>query len=200
MGNRALLVSEKTNIGVYLHWNGGFDSVSAFTEYCRLRNFRDFDDDYGVARFCQIVGNFFGGSLSIGVVDTSHITEENAGWYDNGIYVIEGWKIKRHIGYEDEEETISEEELLNFLDCIDRCQPEKERLGHGFIYASEVAPDFLMVGDKVYITTMCERVEEVTIVGIKDGVPYTNLYGNTPEDWKNIPSNYIKVPVRLASH
>ena len=31
MGNRAIIKGFGTNIGVYVHWNGGYDSVLAFT-------------------------------------------------------------------------------------------------------------------------------------------------------------------------
>ena len=38
MGNRAVITTEKNfennGVGVYLHWNGGYDSVSAFLKYC----------------------------------------------------------------------------------------------------------------------------------------------------------------------
>ena len=67
MGNRSIIKPKDKNIGVYLHWNGGIDSVTAFLKYCELRRFRSLDDTYGMARFCQVVGNFFGGSLSIGI-------------------------------------------------------------------------------------------------------------------------------------
>lgn len=30
MGNRAVITTEEKQIGVYLHWNGGRDSVQAF--------------------------------------------------------------------------------------------------------------------------------------------------------------------------
>ena len=49
MGNRAVITTrenfENNGIGVYLQWNGGRDSVSAFLEYCRLRNFRPPEED-----------------------------------------------------------------------------------------------------------------------------------------------------------
>ena len=63
MGNRAVITTrenfENNGIGVYLQWNGGRDSVSAFLEYCRLRNFRPPEEDnYGWARLIQIIANF----------------------------------------------------------------------------------------------------------------------------------------------
>ena len=37
MGNRALIKGKGSNLGVYVHWNGGYDSVLAFTHYCKLK-------------------------------------------------------------------------------------------------------------------------------------------------------------------
>ena len=79
MGNRAVIttstdinVSESNDIGVYLHWNGGRDSVEAFLLYCKLKGYRTPEyDNYGWARLCQVIGNFFGGGLSITNTDYS---------------------------------------------------------------------------------------------------------------------------------
>lgn len=32
MGNRAIITTKKRDLGVYLHWNGGRDSVGAFLD------------------------------------------------------------------------------------------------------------------------------------------------------------------------
>ena len=47
MGNRAVITNSKsfdvansTDLGVYLHWNGGRDSVEAFLKYCKLKGYR----------------------------------------------------------------------------------------------------------------------------------------------------------------
>ena len=52
MGNRAVITASLSNdpqtsndIGIYLHWNGGRDSVEAFLEYCKRRGFRPPDQD-----------------------------------------------------------------------------------------------------------------------------------------------------------
>ena len=56
MGNRAVITTQEylTNpdtIGVYLHWNGGRDSVQAFLLYCKLKGYRPPETDcYGWAR------------------------------------------------------------------------------------------------------------------------------------------------------
>ena len=67
MGNRAVITTvdgwKNNGIGIYLHWNGGKDSIEAFLKYCKLRGFRN--GDYGMARLTQVIANFFGGELSI---------------------------------------------------------------------------------------------------------------------------------------
>ena len=88
MGNRAVITTSKsldvarsTDIGVYLHWNGGRDSVEAFLKYCKLKGYRSPETDcYGWARFCQVIGNFFGGGLSLGIDKCCNLDCDN---YDN---------------------------------------------------------------------------------------------------------------------
>lgn len=80
-------------VGVYLHWNGGMDSITAFCEVCKRMKFRGpVSDSYGVARFVQVVANFFGdGGLSVGVDTLMHLDCNN---YDNGVYVVDDkWEI-----------------------------------------------------------------------------------------------------------
>jgi len=104
MGNRAVIAFQEENwtevqpdsVGIYLHWNGGPDSVSAFLRAAaHLDNRRD---DYGVARLCQIIGNWFGGTLSIGIGKCRTLDTDNG---DNGTYVVDfkqyGWTIARRI-------------------------------------------------------------------------------------------------------
>ena len=91
MGNRAVITTPDKKMGVYLHWNGGRDSVEAFLHYCELHGFRSPDrDPYGWARLCQVIGNFFGGGLSVGVGLYDQLDTDN---WDNGVYIIEGWRI-----------------------------------------------------------------------------------------------------------
>lgn len=80
-------------VGVYLHWNGGRASVEGFCEACRRLKFRGgASDSYGVARFVQVVANFFGSEgLSVGVDTLEHSDCDN---YDNGVYVVDDkWQI-----------------------------------------------------------------------------------------------------------
>lgn len=126
MGNRAVITTPDNRIGVYLHWNGGRDSVQAFLMYCNLRGFRPPEqDDYGWARLCQVIGNFFGGDLSIGIDTTDRLDCDNG---DNGMYIIKNWEIvgrKFFQGLEQDNYNISD-----MLVEIDEKQPEGDRLGY----------------------------------------------------------------------
>ena len=199
MGNRAIVKPEGKDIGVYLHWNGGIDSVTAFLKYCELRNFRDFDDSYGVARFCQVVGNFFGGSLSIGIYSGVGETQRDAAYIDNGIYVVKGWKIVRHIGEREPKEGY---DLDDMLKAIDIKQPEKEQLGE-FLDAVETDISEVKIGDIVFVQDIEGRFEKWEVIGIGEdryvnghnvlGVPYVDKWMHGPDN----PNNYIFGKVRV---
>lgn len=153
MGNRAVIKPVDKNIGVYLHWNGGRDSVEAFLTYCKLRGFRDFGgknaDGYGISRFMQVVGNFFGGGLSIGLETNVEVSDKYAEWLDNGIYEIDGWEIVGRYPKDITEQHAYD--LLEMLCSIDEQQPENDRLGKGYIYGTPVPVTQLKRGDKVWV-------------------------------------------------
>ena len=37
MGNRAVITTKERKIGLYLHWNGGRDTVEPLLKYCELQ-------------------------------------------------------------------------------------------------------------------------------------------------------------------
>ena len=130
MGNRAVITTRSKDIGVYLHWNGGRDSVKAFLKYCKLKGYRPPElDCYGWARLCQVIGNFFGGELSIGIDKYDKLDKDNG---DNGVYVIENWNIvdRLFISWPEQHEY----DLIGMLKSINNAQPEKERLSEEVIY------------------------------------------------------------------
>ena len=54
MGNRAVITTPDRKLGLYLHWNGGRDTVEPLLRYCELKGYRDpAKDDYGWARMCH---------------------------------------------------------------------------------------------------------------------------------------------------
>ena len=95
MGNRAVITTApyaETNVGIYLHWNGGRESVEAFLDAAKALGMRSPGGDpyYAMARLVQIIGNYFGGSTSLGIGLCSELDGES----DNGTYVIgDDWQI-----------------------------------------------------------------------------------------------------------
>lgn len=129
MGNRAVITTRNKDLGVYLHWNGGRDSVEAFLKYCELKGYRPPERDcYGWARLCQVIGNYFGGELSIGIDKYEKLDTDNG---DNGVYVIENWKIVDRLFIDWPEQ--NEYDLIGMLKDINKAQPEDEQLSEEVI-------------------------------------------------------------------
>ena len=95
MGNRAVITIKEDNRpqedwrSLYLHWNGGRDTVEPLLHVAKLYEVRC-DSSYGIARLSQIMGNYFGGTLSLGVGTYKQLDTDN---FDNGVYVVEDWEI-----------------------------------------------------------------------------------------------------------
>lgn len=201
MGNRAVITTkenyENNGVGVYLHWNGGYDSVSAFLKYCELKGYRTPDTDcYGFARLCQVIGNFFGGALSVGINTVDRLDCDN---WDNGVYIIKGWKIVDRKHFDGAEQM--NYKLEDMLEQIDKSMPEAEQLGE-YLKAKEIPTNKVKVGDTVYIMDFDGKVNKHKVMGFGtdehhngtnvSGLPYVNLYKDSDGkyDW-NI-NNYIR--------
>tara|TARA_R110000824_G_scaffold151398_1_gene322375 strand:- start:107 stop:475 length:369 start_codon:yes stop_codon:yes gene_type:complete len=83
MGNRAVLEIEGTGLGIYLHWNGGRDTIDPLLEVAKEYEIQDKGVDFLVSNLNQIVSNTFG-KCGIGKLDTLDCDN-----YDNGVYVID---------------------------------------------------------------------------------------------------------------
>lgn len=209
MGNRAVITTKagwqdkERNLGIYLHWNGGRDSVEAFLKYCELKGFRSPDKDcYGWARLCQVAANFFGGGLSIGIDTVSKLDYDN---WDNGVYIIEDWQIVGRECFEDEDCEQDTYPLTEMLMAIDECQPRKEQLGPDFLQAEEIPVSELKVGQFIYFQETDGSYSRLQVVGIGEdkfvngsnvkGIPFVNNYGreeNGITDYSWNTNNYIK--------
>ena len=90
MGNRAVIAIGEyadDSIGIYVHWNGGRDSVEGFLLAAReVMVGREGDKPYSTARLIQCIGNFFNGNLSFGVDFCKNLHCDNG---DNGVYVVD---------------------------------------------------------------------------------------------------------------
>jgi hypothetical protein len=108
MGNRAVITIKEKNTpkedwnSLYLHWNGGRDSVEPFLHVAKLYGIRCNDDSsYAIARLSQLIGNYFGGTLSLGIGAYKCLDTNN---WDNGTYIIEDWEIVEREHFEGKEQ------------------------------------------------------------------------------------------------
>lgn len=85
MGNRAVITTPNNKVGIYVHWNGGIESVLGFTHAAKALGVRSpsYDPSYFLARLTQIIGNFFGGTTSVGIGLVSEMDSS-----DNGVWVV----------------------------------------------------------------------------------------------------------------
>ena len=125
MGNRAVITTNKNlnETGIYLHWNGGRDSVEDFLAYCDLKHYRKPENDsYGYAMLINVITNFFGDGLSCDVGNCQHLDCDN---YDNGVYIIKDWRIVNRLYAHGEQ---YEYDFKDMIKAIDMTQPDPMRL------------------------------------------------------------------------
>ena len=131
MGNRAYIGFENNPIHIYVHWNGGLESVKAFCDVAKERGFRDPTGDpmYAMARLTGLIHEFFGvtdsTSLGICAFTSQEDEQESVAFADNGKYVIgKDWQIIRHYQYDyDDKEKIVE--LNTSIDSLSENNKER---------------------------------------------------------------------------
>ena len=129
MGNRAVITTQENfnnnGVGIYLHWNGGIDSVIPFLDYLAIKRYRKpYADDYGWAMLTNIITNFFGDGLSCGVDTVDRLDCDNR---DNGVYIIGPRGIERRI-YAGSSPVMTYKTTREDLEYIDAAQPERMKL------------------------------------------------------------------------
>lgn len=201
MGNRCVITTrenfENDGVGIYMHWNGGRDSVEPLLKYCELKGYRSPDTDcYGWARLCQVIGNALGGTLSVGVDKVSRLDCDN---YDNGVYIIEGWKIVGRKYFRGAEQNAYD--FNGMLEGINEAMPKDEQLDPDFFKAEEVPRSMLCIGDTLFVyDELYGRYDKLKVVGmgadevrngtnVKD-MPYVDKYSKD-EPESNI-NNYLR--------
>lgn len=118
MGNRAVIQMQGQDVGIYLHNNGGYDTIAPLLHVAKEYGIRG--DDYGMARLTQMMGNFFGGILNIGIATEDVLDMDNG---DNGTYVIdEQFNIIDRLFYDGPEQRNHpfEEMVLAFREANDK--------------------------------------------------------------------------------
>jgi hypothetical protein len=103
MGNRATITAapfDRSNVAIYVHWNGGRASIEAFCKAAKELGYRDpaSDPAYGLARLTGLIATYFGldGETSLGIGTVDQLIEAGD---DNGCWVIGGdWEIVEQRG------------------------------------------------------------------------------------------------------
>lgn len=103
MGNRAVITTapfDEKNIGIYVHWNGGQESIEGFLAACKELGYRDvsYHDSYSLARLTQAIGLFFGADddCSVGIGRCDQLDCDNG---DNGVWLLgPDWTIAGRCG------------------------------------------------------------------------------------------------------
>ena len=209
MGNRAVITTPEMKMALYLHWNGGRDTVEPLLRYCELQGYRPPSQDcYGWARMAQVMGNFFGGSTSIGIDRYERLGDQG----DNGVYVIDGWKIVRRFedDYDNDYNVIGTREIdpsreqreYDFDDMLrsfDAAMPKDLQLG-AFLDADEIPVKDVRLGDKVWMDGYGEKRELFEVVGFGEGkrngtdvtgIPFVSHYDHDGDFSWNI-NNYLR--------
>lgn len=114
MGNRAVIVAfDKADApSIYLHWNGGVESVLGFLAAAKELGFGDpvRDEAYGMGYLQALTALYFGDGLSTGIGPLDHNDADNGG---NGLYILgEGFTIAKRKFVYDREAAITSRELL----------------------------------------------------------------------------------------
>ena len=174
MGNRAVITTEDKQIGVYVHWYGGRSSVEAFLLYCKLKGYRaPENDNYGWARLCQVICNFFGGECSVGIDRYDRLDTDNG---DNGTYIIKDWQI---VGKEFEPlDNLCIKQVKNMLVAINGSMPKHEQLDINDLYKA---------ADELQYT------QPITTKQIKAIHAVVNELGFTDYRYRNIMKNLFEV-------
>lgn len=160
MGNRAVILNKNdmltdgkinpNQIGVYLHWNGGRDSIESFLKYCKLKGYRSPSTDcYGWACLCNVISNFFGDGMSLGIDIASRLDCDN---HDNGVYIIDRWEIVGRLYNRSVEQ--SNYDVDSFVLELNERMPEQNRMDarvlKELLKAEEIPYQELTVGDVIW--------------------------------------------------
>lgn len=205
MGNTAVITTKQgwtckeNNLGIYLHWNGGRDSVEGFLAYCKLKGYRPPEsDNYGWAALAMVISNGFGADgMSVGIDIVSRLDCEG----DNGVYIIENWEIVDRACFTGHEQ--DRYDLNEFVKDLDSCMPEEAQLGAEFFAAKVIPTEDIEVGDTVYMQEINGSYKPFEVIGFGEdrwvnghkalGVPYCKRFENNGVYTEN-PNNYVWEP------
>ena len=192
MSNSGIIMFEDNKeLGLYLHWNGGRDSVEAFLKYCKLTK-KTGGFQCGMLSLAQVIKNW---SIELGNIIVNPFNHNS----DNGIYIVDKkWNIidrKKFNGIEQNEYNLEE-----FLKELDESQPAEYQLGEEYFKGEFIKREDVEIGDEVFIMNNINyTIKKCKVVGIGidrvlngrniKGIPYINEYGY--RGYENNINNYL---------
>lgn len=127
MGNRAVITTEESTIGIYLHWNGSREKIAPVLEYCRLSGATS-PTQQNRKGWSKLITVMVNGGLEPEIVNMptdSQALNDYARELDNGIYFIKDWSIVHRIyPYENFPHDVDLDELR----LINEGQPARDQL------------------------------------------------------------------------
>ena len=153
MGNRAVVTTKSAtgfcedSMGLYVHWNGGKDSITAFLKYCEMQGFKSPEiDSQSWQRMQQVILNYNEGKSTVQVDICKNLDCDNM---DNGVYMIENWQIvvRKFMNHKEQE-----------------AYPLKEML----LEIDEKQPKFMQIHDKILMEFATANKTVITMTGNDD--------------------------------
>jgi hypothetical protein len=200
MGNRAVITTRDRELALYVHWNGGRQSIEGFLAYCELRGFRPPEtDSFGWARLCQVICNYFGADgLDVGI--SPYMDDATSDPGDNGIYVISNWHIVERLGGTyDHNRPDKVFDMARWLEEIDARQPEGQRLGPDGLAAPLVRTRDLHVGDHVIALDTRGDLRRVTVYAIERSCKNPNYVAVYADFYKTVYGTLGRTPLNLLN-
>ena len=87
MGNRAVIELEQSGLGIYMHWNGGRDSIEPLLHVAKEYKIQSKGKYFLLSSLCKMIANSFTSTYSP-PVEANPIDTLDCDNFDNGVYVI----------------------------------------------------------------------------------------------------------------
>lgn len=164
MGNRAVIIEFGKQEGIYLHWNGGRDSVEPMLYYAK--HFLTMEGSYFTSNIKKV--EFIATCLGLDPHHSEDYAKLDCDNYDNGVYVIDkDYKIIERLFKRYEEQT--HYNFNEFLLFIDENMPKRFQKGEAFINkylaSEEVEKELIYTKDASEKVILFDDLNKVLQVG-----------------------------------
>ncbi len=157
MGNRAVITTPEKKFGLYLHWQGGRDSIEAFLEYAKLIGAESSGLEM-LVDLHRIIANFQPGT-TVQIYPYDKCDTNN---YDNGVYIVDNLEIVgREFAPAREQMEYDRQEMML---AIDERQPKEWQIGV-YIQGKPIAAKDIRPGMIVTWIDWAGNVEVQKVVG-----------------------------------